>query len=182
MMLWKGRSIPPSVFSIHKSCTHVHTTDIYVHNSNCRIDCCINDCILFYDATNFGDYQHAHRTKCHICGERRYVEEPGARGNKPRKTVYYFPVAGWLQSLFRRPDLCKYLSNETSPSQYPSGHVRRSWGWHTKVTNNVRMNKDERNQALIGSCDGVCTHSCTRTLILYTYRTHLIHISCTTRA
>lgn len=167
----------------------MYTTDVYVHNSDCRIDCCINDCILFYDATNFEDYQHAHRTKCYICGERRYVEQPGARGNKARKTVYFFPVTGWLQSLFRRPDLCKYLSNQTSPSQYPSGHVRRSSGWYTKVTQNARMNKDERNQALIGSCDGVCTN---RTLIVhesypivhlsYTCRTHSVHISCTTRA
>ena len=105
------------------------------------------------------------------------MEQPGARGNKARKTVYFFPVAGWLQSLFRRPDLCKYLSNKTSPSQYPSGHVRRSRGWHTKVTKNARMNKDERNQALIGSCDGVCTHSCTQKRISCTNRTPILHLS-----
>jgi hypothetical protein len=37
----------------------------------------------------------------------------------------------------------------------PSGHVKKSWGWHNKMTNNPRMNYDQRNQALVGMSDGI---------------------------
>ena len=74
---------------------------------------------------------------------------------RPRKVVYYFPAKFYFQDLFRRPDLVPYMDSFKSPQSFPSGSVRRSKRWHTKVTNNENMNGDRRNAAIIANSDGV---------------------------
>ena len=60
------------------------------------VDCCINDCILFHNfqhpKLSGPEFQNAHRTHCHICGEKRWYSN-----KKPRKTVYYFPCKYYFQ-------------------------------------------------------------------------------------
>jgi hypothetical protein len=96
-------------------------------------------------------FKNAHRTRCPYCKEDRYLPD----GTTPRRVVYYFPIACWLQELFTRPELIHLMDVEISPSMYPSGSVRRSDGWRRKVLRNPKMRGDRRNQAISGACDGV---------------------------
>ena len=74
-------------------------------------------------------YQHSHRTRCPKCGTARFIEKKGRV--VPRKVIYFTPIKGYLQDLYRRPDLIPYLY--TDCGDHPNGHVTRSRGWKRKV-------------------------------------------------
>ena len=121
-----------------------------------RIDICPNDCIAYYNTEHLvGDHaqKHAHRSKCPLCNTPRYVKDPKSQKTIPVKTIYHFPLKNYVQSLYNRPDLSKYLWHDCG--ERPEGHVARSRGFKEKVLDNPVMNKDNRNLALIGATDGV---------------------------
>lgn len=120
-----------------------------------RHDCCVQDCVLFYDCESpeLTDYKHSHRVVCPYCGSDRYLPD----GN-PAKTVYYLPFGNYVRDLYKRADVVPHLNSKIPPSEFPSGDVRRSRGWHAKVTTNPKMNGDSRNLAFIGTCDGIPLH------------------------
>jgi hypothetical protein len=69
------------------------------------------------------------------------------------KQLFFFPVKGFVRSLYARPDLIPHLY--TDAGERPPGHVRQSRGWKEKMTDNEHMNGDHRNIALVGTTDGV---------------------------
>jgi hypothetical protein len=125
-----------------------------------KIHVCVNMCVAFYDpvspvlkahAFDTMDDGETERLHCPNCNEMRYLHD----GKTPRRVVYYFPYRFWLQDLLAKTDLAVHSANDEDPTQFPSGHIRRSEGWRIKVTNNININSDRRNVALTGSCDGV---------------------------
>jgi hypothetical protein len=137
----------PSWGAIHKM------LDIVYNNVCEEVDICPNDCIAFRDATHpvliRAGYKHAHRTCCPQCGAARYkpVDESGTK--IPVKRGYYFPIDTFVSSIFRDKVTEEFRTHTTG--ECPSGHHRRSRGFYDKVTNNPKMNKDDRNQAFIGT-------------------------------
>jgi hypothetical protein len=133
-----------------------------------RIDCCVNDCMLYYDCKHptlraIKDqrgtplyYNNEKRSFCRHCKQlRRLPATKAGEEGKARKTLYYFPLAAYFRDLYARPDLVAHLANDHDPSQYPEGSLQRSKRWREKVTENPKMNGDNRNQAIIGASDGV---------------------------
>jgi hypothetical protein len=98
------------------------------------IPVCVQMCVPYWNPTHPSmqgrEYRNAHRTKCPKCGEERYLSD----GVTERRRQYYFPFKEWQQDIFTKPDLSRFMDNDISWDQYPSGHVRRSDGWRTKVT------------------------------------------------
>jgi hypothetical protein len=113
---------------------------------------CVNGCILYYDPIDeeLAGHCHSHRTRCPRCNEPRDLPN-----GKPRRVVFYFPLRYYFRDLFARPDLVPYLLNDQSSTNYPSGSLRRSRGWQRKVVNNPNIHRDNRNQAIVGSGDGI---------------------------
>jgi hypothetical protein len=97
------------------------------------IPVCVQMCVPYWNPTHpkmqGPEYRNAHRTRCPKCGEERYLSD----GVTERRRMYYFPFKEWLQDIFTKPDLSRFMDNDISWDQYPSGHVRRSDGWRTKV-------------------------------------------------
>ena len=119
-----------------------------------RLDICPNDCVVFYDSIHLKEpYRHAHRFNCPVCGHPRYVEDQVDRALRPAKTLYWFPVAPYVRSLFARPNLVPFLLHDSEPG--PEGSLLRSRGFQKKVRDNPDMNKDHRNLGLVGTTDGV---------------------------
>jgi hypothetical protein len=116
---------------------------------------CVNMCVAFVDAVSpqlsGPEFQNSEATVCPVCNEPKYL----ADGTSPRRVFYHLPFKFWLQDLFMRSDLADYLANNISPLLFPNGHVRRSEGYRQKVTENVKMNRDQRNQAVSLSADGM---------------------------
>ena len=97
-----------------------------------RIEICVNDCIAYWDCKHIPEqraYKHSHRTMCPTCGEPRYIEKDGR--TVPRKVIYFTPIAGFLQNLYRRVDLVPYL--HSAADGHPQGHTTRSRGYKDKV-------------------------------------------------
>lgn len=129
-----------------------------------KIDACVCGRIAYFDPVHeeLSDYKYADLEECPIID---CVDENGHRNKRyvvndqgvlePRNYFYYFPVAVWLEDLFKRTDLVQYLYNDLPPTQFSSGHIRCSTGFQTKVTNNPNINSDRRHQAVTGSSDGV---------------------------
>ena len=102
------------------------------------IDQCVRGCILYYDANSSvfdsadpllrRHHRNSHRTYCPLCNELRYTPN-----GKPRKVLYYFPLAHYFSGLYGRPDLIPYMRNDQCHEAFPSGSVRRSKRWATKV-------------------------------------------------
>lgn len=121
-----------------------------------RIEICPNDCVAFYDTHSLlppHEAKHAHRTRCPVCGASRHVKDPRTGRKVPAKVVQHFPLARYIRSLYRRPDLVPYLYLDCGSR--PEGHVSRSRGFARKVTDNPVINFEHRNIALIGTTDGV---------------------------
>jgi hypothetical protein len=132
------------------------------------IDVCVNDCMMYHDCEHptlraIKDaegiplyYNNEQREFCRHCTEVRRLPptKEGEKG-KPRKTLYYFPLAAYFRDLYARPELVPHLANDHDPSNYPEGSLQRSKRWREKVTDNPAMNGDNRNQAIIGASDGV---------------------------
>lgn len=116
---------------------------------------CVNMCVAFTNAESpelQGDeFQNANATVCPVCKEPKYL----ADGVSARRVFYHLPFKFWLQDLYSKPDLVAMLANDIHPEHYPKGHVRRSDGYRQKVTDNTKMNRDRRNQALSLSADGM---------------------------
>ena len=97
------------------------------------IPVCVNMCVAYWNPTHpkmqGKEYQNAHRTKCPVCTENRYLSD----GTTERRRIYYFPFKEWFQDLFAKPDLSRFMENDMCMDDYPSGHVRRSDGWRQKV-------------------------------------------------
>ena len=128
-----------------------------------RIDICKNDCIAYYNTRHLPGAKgsrHWHRTKCPVCGEPRYIDDPVTGLQQSVKVVYHFPLANFVRSLFRRKDLVKFLFWDCG--EHPPGHLTRSRGFRKKVIENPHMNKYD--------------HMCTRlynhaTMYTYVYMT-----------
>jgi len=126
-----------------------------VYKNNVRIiDLCPNDCIAYVDCKHptMSHYQHSHRTFCpdHNCGLDRFMTIKGKK--VACKVGYYFPLDGFLPSIFNSEELKEFVDNDMG--EFPPGHHRHSRGWHEKVTNNPHINCESRNQTLIGMADG----------------------------
>lgn len=97
------------------------------------IPVCVNMCVPYWNPTHptmqGPEYRNAHRTRCPKCNENRYLSD----GKTERRRIYYFPFKEWFQDIFAKPDLSRFMDNDISCDEYPSGHVRRSDGWRTKV-------------------------------------------------
>jgi hypothetical protein len=97
------------------------------------IPVCVKMCVAYWDPTHpkmqSRKYKNAHRTRCPICKSARYL----ADGKTERRRIYYFPFKEWMQDIFAKPDLSGTMDNDRLVDNYPSGHVRRSDGWRTKV-------------------------------------------------
>lgn len=66
---------------------------------------------------------------------------------------YHLPLKHWLRALFSQPELAPYLHLvQGSP---PEGSVKLSNGYQQKALANPVINTEQRNQALIGTADGV---------------------------
>jgi hypothetical protein len=128
-----------------------------VYHSNVKsVDLCPNNHIAFVDCSHpkLAHYQHSDRQFCPHpgCGAARYVTN--RKGKRvAAKVGYYFPLDPFLQDIFKDPDLLEHMHHNTG--QFPPGHTRHSKGWYDKITNNPHMNKETRNQALIGMADGM---------------------------
>jgi hypothetical protein len=98
-----------------------------------RIEMCQNDCIAYWDCKNIPerkDYRHSHRTACPKCSAPRYIKDHAGR-ELPTTVVYFTPIAGFLQSLYKRADLVPFL--DSNSDAHPLGHTTRSRGWVQKV-------------------------------------------------
>jgi hypothetical protein len=97
------------------------------------IPVCVKMCVAYWNPTHYKmqarEYQNAHRTRCPVCGSKRYLSD----GKTERRRMYYFPIKEWLQDLYTKPDLSKHMNNNMLVDKFPSGHVRRSEGWRKKV-------------------------------------------------
>lgn len=119
-----------------------------------RIEICKNDCIAYWDSRWLPDpYRHSHRTHCPVCGEDRRVVDPRDGKTRAVKTIYFFPLAPFVRSLFARPDLVPHLYADAGDRE--RGEVTRTRGFKHKVLDNPHMNVDHRNLGLIGTTDGV---------------------------
>jgi len=120
-----------------------------------RIDACPNDCVLFCDLHHLPEpYKNSHRTRCPVCNAQRVLVDPKDGASRPAKSVFFFPIGPFIQSLYARPDLVPFLYNDTEDGR-PRGHVTRSRGWKAKITDNPHMSDDHRNLGLVGGTDGV---------------------------
>jgi hypothetical protein len=101
------------------------------------IPVCVNMCVAYWDPTHpkmqGREYQNAHRTKCPHCNEQRFLSD----GKTERRRIYYFPYKEWLQDIFTKPDLSPTMANDLLVTDFPSGHLRRSEGWRTKVDHHI---------------------------------------------
>ena len=66
---------------------------------------------------------------------------------------YHLPLKHWVRGLFSQPSLAPFLQLEQD--NYSHGSVRQSNGYRQKAIDNPVINSDQRNQALIGTADGV---------------------------
>jgi NAD-dependent dihydropyrimidine dehydrogenase PreA subunit len=116
---------------------------------------CVNMCVAYVNPVSKElqgeEFQNADEDTCPVCTEPRYL----ADGCTPRRVVYNLPMKFWLQDLFARRDVVPHLLNNLPPTNFPSGHVRRSEGYRQKVTSNPNINSEPRNQALSLSADGL---------------------------
>ena len=71
------------------------------------------------------------------------------------QVAFFFPLAPFIASLFRRADLVPYLLHDSSATVVPAGHLRRSRGFKKKVLDNPQMNQDHRSLGLVSTTDGV---------------------------
>jgi hypothetical protein len=98
-----------------------------------KIPVCVKMCVAYWNPDHpklqGHEFQNAHRTKCPHCGEQRYLSD----AKTERRRIYYIPYKEWFQDIFMKPDLSKAMDNDLLVTDYPSGHVRRSNGWRTKV-------------------------------------------------
>ena len=119
-----------------------------------RLDLCPNDCIVYWDSKHLSrPYRHAHRDRCPVCSQPRYVNDPKDGKQRSAKTIFFFPVENYVRSLFTRKDLVEHILHDVD--QAPEGHVKRSRGFQQKIRDNPHMNGDHRNLGLIGTTDGV---------------------------
>jgi hypothetical protein len=148
------RSLLPDDSPVRSSQQMKDALKIHIEATVRRYDVCVNMCTLFTDLIHSKLHHlndnNSKRTVCKICGEARYLS-----CGKPRRILYYLPIKFWMQSLFNRTDLVDHMTCLDDPAAFPKGYLRRSLGWRTKVLENPNMNDDERNQAVIGQCDGV---------------------------
>jgi hypothetical protein len=91
-----------------------------------KVECCRNMCVGFFDPTHpkFAhrmDLKNAHRTRCPVCNEPRYLDNT----KTPVRVFYYMPIKFWLQDLYAKGDLVPHMANDLDPTNYPDGHVRR---------------------------------------------------------
>jgi len=100
-------------------------------STSTQIDLCPNDCIAYYDCKHpkLSFYQHAHRTFCPVCGADRKVTHNGI--TRSAKRGYYFPLGSYLRGLFSSDELRDHLPWDVG--DVPTGHTKRSYGWHKKV-------------------------------------------------
>ena len=99
-----------------------------------RISICPNDCIAYWDSSFLPDkYRHAHRSKCPVCDLPRDVTYPKDGKSRPAKVMYFFPIAGFVRSLYARPDVVPFLAQDCDDPHPPEGSIRRSRGWKEKV-------------------------------------------------
>lgn len=111
-----------------------------------RIDICVNNCVVFWNSKNLPRSfrsLHAHRTRCPVCGEPRYVTDPATKKDTARKVVYHFPLAAYIRGLFSRKDLAQHLSH--THGYRPDSHIVLSRGFKEKVLDNPNMQGDARN-------------------------------------
>ena len=108
--------------------------DSHEQNSVVIIDTCVNDCIAYWNASvpELITYQYADLTDCPKCKETRYVLNDSGK-LVARKVFYYFPLKFYFRSLFKMKELVPLLWNDLDVSNFPSGSIRRSRGWNTKV-------------------------------------------------
>jgi hypothetical protein len=101
------------------------------------IPVCVKMCVAYWNPTHPAmqgmEFRNEHRTKCPRCNEARYLSD----GTTERRRIYYFPFKEWFQDIFARPDLSRFMDNDISFDQYPSGHIRRSDGWRRKVNRHI---------------------------------------------
>jgi hypothetical protein len=133
--------------------------DTVYKNVVVEVDLCPNDHIAFVDATHpklvAAGHMHAHRTFCPHpgCGAARYKPDDGSGRKVAVKKGYYFPIDAFVSSIFRDGHTEEHRKHTTG--EFPPGHVRRSRGYHEKVTGNPHMNTEPRNQAFVGMADGI---------------------------
>ena len=133
-----------------------------------RIDICKNDCIAYYNTRHLPEAngsRHWHRTKCPVCGEPRYIDDPVTGLQQSVKVVYHFPLATFVRSLFRRKDLVKFLFWDCG--EHPPGHLTRSRGFRKKVIENPHMNKYDH------TCTRVHNHARTQAQSQYTFWSYM---------
>ena len=96
------------------------------------IEICPNDCVAFWNSDHLQTtYRHAHRTRCPVCGAKRYVTDPVDGRVKPVKVVYHFLLGPFIQGLFARPDIVKLLYLDVGDN--PESHITRSRGFKVHV-------------------------------------------------
>ena len=116
-----------------------------------RIDMCVNDCVLFHDSSSNPNMRHAGKVKCPECQEPRFF--PNTR--LARKHFFHISLIEQLRTLFQDRSLA------------PSLHFtkeRRTDGFWDDISDSDGFwaswqqdgfNKDNRNQCLAVSVDGV---------------------------
>lgn len=122
------------------------------HDRVCKkYDMCPKGHVVFrnfkHDRLKHMEYSELDR--CPVCNEDRYVSAGGER--RPARVMYFFPLRHYLRSMFCMSDLTPYLCTESS---HGKSALRSTQGWEHKVTRNPKMNRDSRNQPLIGATDG----------------------------
>ena len=118
-------------------------------------EACRSGCVVYidFDATGpFGSYLYASLTECPTCHSPRYVGMGSHR--RASHTVHFFPIAAYLQDMFRRPDLSEHMDNRPT-DRTPSSSVKRSRGYRDKLLLNEHFNTDHRSQGLVISGDGI---------------------------
>jgi hypothetical protein len=128
----------------------------YIHRIISYIQICKNDCIAYYDTKHLPapfDCKKSHRTKCPKCNEPRYIKDPVANKMIPVKVIYHFPMKYFVRGLYGRAELVPNLWFDSGDPE--EGNVKRSREFKQKVLDNVHMNGDHRNLALVGTTDGV---------------------------
>ena len=136
-----------------------------------RIDICKNDCIAYYNTRHLPEAngsRHWHRTKCPVCGEPRYIDDPVTGLQQSVKVVYHFPLATFVRSLFRRKDLVKFLFWDCGehPPRTPD-----TFSWVSQES--YREPTYEQVRSHVHTRPQPCTHTGTVTihiLVLYVYR------------
>ena len=153
--------VPPNTTSL-PAWTELHyLLKVVYENVAVEVDLCPNDHIAFVDAKHpkmlAAGYKHAHRQFCPHpgCGAARYIEVDGVK--RAVKKGYYYPLDSYLTNIFRDTDTESYREHscELDEHIFPPGHVRRSKGFHEKVTKNPHLQGETRNQGLIAMADGI---------------------------